>query len=414
MQYIFKVGNDQYISSNYKNIISDSINFATAKFIFEDMWTGYAKSAVFTNSLTGISVDKPLSDNNDCLIPWEPLDCREDANITVCIKGTKEDKVIYTKMKTPLRIITSDKTLAATPLAPTPQIYDQILNLVKEKASSIKYENGILSLMSTEQEISNTTILSVSNVAVSGTHLIITMNNGSIIDAGVVVPNIDLNPYVTDLELESIITAVNQDISTKHSDVLALIDDIIDDSKEALSSTYSSAKIKQLLDLKANGADLPSTLPASDVYAWAKAPVKPSYSADEVGALEASIPLFDGAYSSLSGSPQIPTKTSQLINDSNYSIGTPIVKPLVTTMQLDPNTFYNFGEVASLTLTLNENTNSPIVEEFIFQFKCPIGASTILSLPADIKWIGGLQPVLLYGKTYQFSIINKLGVSMEW
>ena len=38
MQYIFKVGNDQYISSNYKNIISDSINFATAKFIFEDMW----------------------------------------------------------------------------------------------------------------------------------------------------------------------------------------------------------------------------------------------------------------------------------------------------------------------------------------------------------------------------------------
>lgn len=45
----------------------------------------------------------------------------------------------------------------------------------------------------------------------------------------------------------------------------------------------------------------PTTLPASDVYAWAKASTKPSY-----------------AYSELTGLPTIPTNTNQLTNGSGY------------------------------------------------------------------------------------------------
>lgn len=48
----------------------------------------------------------------------------------------------------------------------------------------------------------------------------------------------------------------------------------------------------------------PTTLPASDVKAWAKADSKPSYTASEVGALPAST--------------VIPVKTSQLTNDSGF------------------------------------------------------------------------------------------------
>lgn len=48
----------------------------------------------------------------------------------------------------------------------------------------------------------------------------------------------------------------------------------------------------------------PSALPASDVYAWAKASTKPSY-----------------AWSEITSKPTIPTKTSQLTNDSGFITG---------------------------------------------------------------------------------------------
>lgn len=41
----------------------------------------------------------------------------------------------------------------------------------------------------------------------------------------------------------------------------------------------------QPLDAYAKKSELPSKLPASDVYSWAKQPTKPTYTADEVGAL---------------------------------------------------------------------------------------------------------------------------------
>ena len=66
----------------------------------------------------------------------------------------------------------------------------------------------------------------------------------------------------------------------------------------------------------------PTSLPASDVSSWAKASSKPSYNLDEVG---------DGS------SRKIPTKTSELTNDSGYTgnIGT-VTKVKVGTTGYDP------------------------------------------------------------------------------
>ena len=55
-----------------------------------------------------------------------------------------------------------------------------------------------------------------------------------------------------------------------------------------------------------NISDFPTSLPASDVSEWAKSPTKPTYTASEVGALP--------------NTTTIPTKTSQLTNDSNYVV----------------------------------------------------------------------------------------------
>ena len=94
----------------------------------------------------------------------------------------------------------------------------------------------------------------------------------------------------------------------------------------------------------------PTSLPASDVSAWAKASSKPSYTASEVGLgnvgnfkavstvasqgltdteksnaranIGAGTSSFSGSYNDLSNKPTIPTNTSQLTNDSGYTTNT--------------------------------------------------------------------------------------------
>ena len=51
---------------------------------------------------------------------------------------------------------------------------------------------------------------------------------------------------------------------------------------------------------------------------WAKSPNKPSYTAQEVGALPANTPLFSGDYNDLENKPTIPSNTSDLENDSKF------------------------------------------------------------------------------------------------
>ena len=57
------------------------------------------------------------------------------------------------------------------------------------------------------------------------------------------------------------------------------------------------------------------------VPGWAKSPNKPSYTAEEVGALPADTPLFSGDYNDLSNKPAIPvvpTNVSAFNNDAGY------------------------------------------------------------------------------------------------
>jgi endonuclease YncB( thermonuclease family) len=76
-------------------------------------------------------------------------------------------------------------------------------------------------------------------------------------------------------------------------------------------------------------SDIPTTLPASDVSAWAKASTKPTYTASEVGALASNTTYVSTvtttagthtAISSKSGavSFNVPTNTSHLTNDSGF------------------------------------------------------------------------------------------------
>jgi len=106
--------------------------------------------------------------------------------------------------------------------------------------------------------------------AVNG-HIATLDANGNLVDSGSTVSKLDSIDYGAEVNVINAITVggVSQSISNK------------------------------VVDLPA----YPTTLPASDVYSWAKASTKPVYS-----------------YSEISGTPSIPTTTSDLSNDSGFVV----------------------------------------------------------------------------------------------
>lgn len=78
------------------------------------------------------------------------------------------------------------------------------------------------------------------------------------------------------------------------------------------------------------------------------------------------------------------------------------------TQELSPNTYYEFGECTSLTITLAAEV-SGILNEYMFEFKSGSVATT-LSIPETVGWMGGEAPTIEANKTYQCSIVNNIAV----
>lgn len=158
--------------------------------------------------------------------------------------------------------------------------------------------------------------------------------------------------------------------------------------------------------------------------------VLPIASSSELGGIKVGNGLsIDNTTGILSTSIFIPTKTSEIINDSSfvsseyvstvsnvsiYAIAaTPIVdktQDSVNQFAIDPNKMYMFGTRTSLTITLNPG-NSDIVNEYMFQFTSESVATT-LNVPSSVTWLK--EPDIQTGKKYAVSIENNLGIIGEW
>lgn len=89
----------------------------------------------------------------------------------------------------------------------------------------------------------------------------------------------------------------------------------------------------------------------------------------------------------------------------NYQVE--IIESTETTVELQPNKFYKFGEVTELNLTLAEITDNTQLNEFMFEFASGETATT-LTLPDTIKWAE--TPDVEANKIYQCSIVNNVGL----
>lgn len=135
MVYYFDVAEGYLRCTNSKKIIiSDSVNYHTAHFTFDTTWDGLNKSAIFTNTKTNESVMVILDADDNCIIPFEPLEVSGDNNyLDVCVKGNLDTTTRYTYMDVKIVIFESGKTDASTPAQPTQDVYDQILQIASDK-----------------------------------------------------------------------------------------------------------------------------------------------------------------------------------------------------------------------------------------------------------------------------------------
>ena len=92
---------------------------------------------------------------------------------------------------------------------------------------------------------------------------------------------------------------------------------------------------------------------------------------------------------------------------SGGSGGYPVVDMTADTAELAPNTYYRWGEIAALSVTLAEPADATITNEYCFEFTSGATA-TKLTVPSTIKWVH--EPTVEAGKTYQVSILNGIGV----
>ena len=132
MTYYFIV-NNLYLSctNQRKTIVSDSVNYHTAHFTLDSSWDGFNKTATFTNLKTKESVMVALDVDDNCIIPFEPLE--SIGELDVCLKGNLNTTTFYTYMDVKIQILDSGKTDASTPLPPTQDVYDQVLQIASDK-----------------------------------------------------------------------------------------------------------------------------------------------------------------------------------------------------------------------------------------------------------------------------------------
>jgi hypothetical protein len=69
--------------------------------------------------------------------------------------------------------------------------------------------------------------------------------------------------------------------------------------------------------------------------------------------------------------------------------------------------------MSSFIFRLGSITNTNIINEYFIEFTTSSSGTTV-TLPATVKWVGGVAPTFEAGYTYQISIVDNLGVCVKF
>lgn len=116
---------------------------------------------------------------------------------------------------------------------------------------------------------------------------------------------------------------------------------------------------------------------------------------------------MNGASKGTSGVVDLGTVITSHQDISGKANKISVVQTSTSTIEINPNTFYKFGEVTELNLTLAEITDNTQLNEYMFEFISGATATT-LTLPSSVKWLE--TPTIESNKIYQCSIVDNIGV----
>lgn len=136
-------------------LAEDSQNYVTAVFTFlTDDWDNTEKTAQFQNPKTGEVYESILDSGNACTIRWEALADSGDMNVAVF--GVNGGYRVTTNMG----VITVLPTLSGgeSDTPPSPDVYQQLLTMLGQKADNITYSNSVLRLLSGSKELARVII----------------------------------------------------------------------------------------------------------------------------------------------------------------------------------------------------------------------------------------------------------------
>ena len=102
---------------------------------------------------------------------------------------------------------------------------------------------------------------------------------------------------------------------------------------------------------------------------------------------------------------------TSILGSGNISTNKPLQTSTSTSMALNPNVYYRntSTSLSRLTITLNAETDSTILNEYLVEFTTRSSGTTI-TLPSSVKWANGETPTFEASTTYQISIVNNLGI----
>lgn len=343
-------------------LVSDSINVYPCKFQFSQDWLELTKTAVFRAGTSAIEV--LLDENCECEIPWEVL-LKDKLDLFVGCYGTKgEDIILNTTWTNIGKIYEGTKNKAVPGEDPTPDIYTQIISSI-----------GDLSMLETSDKSSLVNAINeVKNSIGSGE------GGAEPLPAGVasfngrtgsVLP--EAGDYTAEMvgatpagDFETFRENVEEDIDRITMDTADKVDKsggiitgpvIFSDATSAMAYTYEDEPVEALhkgVEVSSTGISKNSDGPlnistVSQEVAFSNGTKLTGVTGDEsnpntvpnmgqltekVDSIKTQIPTKtsqlqnDSGYITASDIPEIPeipeipdipTKTSQLINDSNFA-----------------------------------------------------------------------------------------------
>ena len=278
-------------------VVAESIDYLKARFAFSADWDGAAKTAIFKTADRKGVYNVILDENGICTVPSEVIHA---PRFYVSVFGGSR----ITANEVEVQCNVSGYAEGSAPDTPTPEVYEQILAEINKKVSKVDGMGLSENSYTTEEK---TKLSGIAEGAEENVQSDWSQTNA---DADDYIKNKPTklsqfendSGYATSADLSGLSNGLSQGITNvsnalsnhQSATVLPHADGSVTTAKLAAGAVTNEKIAKGVI---------PTSLPASDVYDWAKQPKKPTYTAAEVGAMpsDTEIPSYSVATQSKDG-----------------------------------------------------------------------------------------------------------------